>query len=231
MGQGVGLVANNVRKSFDRGLVPALTGVDLEVVSGERVAVMGPTGCGKSTLLSLLALLDDPDDGEILIDGTPAARFHPAEDWRARNVGIVFQFHHLLPHLTAAENVALPLMGQGLTRSEIASRVQTVLDSLGLAHRAGALAARLSGGERQLTAVARALVAEPRLLLADEPTGSVDTATGERILRILLESSGKNGASVVLVTHDLAVARALDRLVSMRDGRVAGNNEPSTQTL
>ena len=223
MNQGVRLTARNLRKSFDRGLVPALAGVDLDVAPGERVAVMGPTGCGKSTLLSLLALLDDPDDGEVLIDGAPAADLRPAEQWRASNVGIVFQFHHLLPHLTAAENVALPLMGQRLGRREIASRAHSILGRLGLAHREGALASRLSGGERQLTAMARALVAEPRLLLADEPTGSVDSATGERILRILLENSERSGASVVLVTHDAAVARAVGRLVLMRDGRVVGN--------
>jgi ABC-type lipoprotein export system ATPase subunit len=230
MVHGIGLVARNLRKSFHRGLVPALAGVDLDVAPGERVAVMGPTGCGKSTLLSLLALLDDPDDGEILIDGTPATRFHPAEDWRARNVGIVFQFHHLLPHLTAAENVMLPLVGQRLARSEIASRAQDILERLGLAHRARALAAQLSGGERQLTAVARALVGEPRLILADEPTGSVDSATGERILRILLENSESTGASVVLVTHDPAIARATGRLVLMRDGTILNQGQPAAHS-
>jgi ABC-type lipoprotein export system ATPase subunit len=229
MNQGIRLAARNLRKSFDRGLVPALAGVDLDVAAGERVAVMGPTGCGKSTLLSLLALLDDPDEGEILIDGAAARGFRPAEDWRARNVGIVFQFHHLLPHLTAAENVALPLMGQGVGRREIASRAHSILDRLGLAHRERALASTLSGGERQLTAVARALVVEPRLLLADEPTGSVDSATGEHILRILLDSSDRTGASIVLVTHDPAVARAMGRLVLMRDGVVVGDEPPAAQ--
>ncbi len=218
---GVAVFANGLKKSFDGGLVRALTGMDLTVAPGERVAVMGPTGCGKSTLLSLLALLDDPEDGEVVLDGTPGARIHPSEAWRARNVGIVFQFHHLLSHLTAAENVALPLLGQGLPRREIASRAQEILDSLGLADRASTLAARLSGGERQLTAVARALVGKPRLLLADEPTGSVDTATGKRIVDILFENSRRAGASVVLVTHDAVIARAGDRLVRMRDGRAA----------
>jgi len=215
---GLSLLVKDLHKSFDGGLVQALQGVDLTVAPGERVAVVGPTGCGKSTLLSLLALLDAPDRGEILIDGHRPEDLRPAEDWRAREVGIVFQFHHLLPHLTVAENTLLPLLAS--SGSIDPRRAVALLGRLGLADRAHALAARLSGGERQLAALARALINDPRLVLADEPTGSVDSATGSRILNELSEWSTRSKGSLVLVTHDPAVARSMDRVIAMKDGRV-----------
>jgi len=215
---GLSLLVKDLHKSFDGGLVQALQGVDLTVAPGERVAVVGPTGCGKSTLLSLLALLDAPDRGEILIDGHRPEDLRPAEDWRAREVGIVFQFHHLLPHLTVAENTLLPLLAS--SGSVDPRRAVALLGRLGLADRAHALAARLSGGERQLAALARALINDPRLVLADEPTGSVDSATGSRILDELSEWSTRSKGTLVLVTHDPAVARSMDRVIAMKDGRV-----------
>lgn len=218
MKSGLSLLVKDLHKSFDGGLVQALQGVDLTVAPGERVAVVGPTGCGKSTLLSLLALLDAPDRGEILIDGHRPEDLRPAEDWRAREVGIVFQFHHLLPHLTVAENTLLPLLAS--SGSVDPRRAVALLGRLGLADRAHALAARLSGGERQLAALARALINDPRLVLADEPTGSVDSATGSRILDELSEWSTRSKGSLVLVTHDPAVARSMDRVIAMKDGRV-----------
>ena len=218
MKSGLSLLVKDLHKSFDGGLVQALQGVDLTVAPGERVAVVGPTGCGKSTLLSLLALLDAPDRGEILIDGHRPEDLRPAEDWRAREVGIVFQFHHLLPHLTVAENTLLPLLAS--SGSVDPRRAVALLGRLGLADRAHALAARLSGGERQLAALARALINDPRFVLADEPTGSVDSATGSRILDELSEWSTRSKGSLVLVTHDPAVARSMDRVIAMKDGRV-----------
>ena len=165
------------------------------------------------------ALLDAPDGGELLLEGGAAAAIRSPERWRAANVGIVFQLHHLLPHLTVRENVALPLL-DGRRRDGVADRVAAVLDDLGLSHRGDARAATLSGGERQLAAVARALVGEPRLILADEPTGNVDTATGRRIVETLAAWSGRRAATVVVVTHDREVAAVADRIVHMRDGRV-----------
>jgi putative ABC transport system ATP-binding protein len=218
MGTGVTIAARGLAKSFDGGLVRALKGGDLEVAAGERVAIMGPTGCGKSTLLGLLALLDTPDSGELRIDGLEPAALGSPEAWRAASVGIVFQLHHLRPHLSVEENVLLPLQGRARRSSE---RSRALLDGLGLAGKAHTLAAKLSGGERQLAAVARALVNEPRLVLADEPTGSVDTATGERILETLLGWCGAQGATLVVVTHDATVAARLQRRVHMRDGVVA----------
>jgi ABC-type lipoprotein export system ATPase subunit len=217
---GLEISARGLEKVFEDGLVRALDGVDFEIAAGDHTAITGPTGCGKSTLLSLLALLERPDAGELLLDGHPASMIAPAEAWRARNVGIVFQFHHLLPYLTAEENVLLPLIGLGVRRREGRHRARAMLEAIGLVHRAGFLVAKLSGGERQLTAVARALVGRPRLVLADEPTGSVDSRTGERILSLLLDGEITGGATIVLVTHDMAVAERAGRRLAMLDGRM-----------
>jgi len=218
--KGMVISARGLCKRFEGGLVRAVDGIDLEIAAGERVAITGPTGCGKSTLLSMLALLERPDEGELLLGGRAASSIAPPEAWRASHLGIVFQFHHLIPHLTAEENVMLPLVGCGVERSEIRQRSRAMLDAVGLGHRAGFLVNKLSGGERQLTAVARALIGNPSLVLADEPTGSVDSRTGERILDLLLGRELTRRATVVLVTHDPNVAARADRTVSMLDGRI-----------
>jgi len=216
---GVSVRLENVAKSFDGGFVQALRNVTLDVAAGESVAVMGPTGCGKSTLLSLIGLLDAPDSGRVFLDGRPAAEWDPAEDFRATRVGFVFQFHHLLPHLTVLENVELPLAGRA-RRTEARARSEEALRRVGLEARAQTRAAHVSGGERQLAAVARALVGTPDLVLADEPTGSVDSATGSKILGLLQDWSTTRSGTLILVTHDPAVAARCGRLVEMRDGLV-----------
>lgn len=217
---GVGVCARALRKTFDDGLVQALVNVDLEIEPGERVAIMGPTGSGKSTLLALLAMLDSPDAGELELGGQPVSQIRCPESWRAANLGLVFQLHHLLGHLTAVENVMLPLIGSGGIIQNHRHQARTLLKSLGLAHRTDTLAAHLSGGERQITAVARSLINDPKLVLADEPTGSVDSVTGVRILEILGEWSARRGGSLVMVTHDPAVASWSGRVVHLRDGLV-----------
>jgi len=219
---GVAFSARGLTRSFDGGLVWALRGVDLEIAAGERVAIVGRTGCGKSTLLSLLALLDDPDAGDLLVDGRPAGGLRPREAWRGANVGIVFQLHHLLLHLTVAENLALPLVGRARRRDR-RRRVGEVVERFGLGHRADTLAARLSGGERQLVAVARALVGDPRAVLADEPTGSVDSETGSTIMEALLGWARRRDGTLVLVTHDETLAGSLDRVLRMSDGRIVSS--------
>jgi ABC-type lipoprotein export system ATPase subunit len=225
MPRGVSVRLEEVTRSFDGGLVRALRGVSLDVAAGESVAVMGPTGCGKSTLLSVIGLLDEPDSGRVFLEGRPAAEIGRAEDFRAERLGFVFQFHHLLPHLTVAENVALPLEGRA-GRAEAAARAEDVLSRVGLGGRARTLAVRLSGGERQLAALARALVGKPDLLLADEPTGSVDSETGGRILALLEEWSAATSGTLILVTHDPSVAARCRRLVTMRDGAVVQDGAP-----
>jgi len=220
MTDGLTIVGRGLKKSFEAGTVRALDGIDLDIAAGERVAVTGPTGCGKSTLLSIIALLESADAGELSLGGVETPTIGSPERWRAHHLGIVFQLHHLLPHLTAEENVMLPLFGAVMSTAEIRARARRMLESIGLGHRAGFTVSKLSGGERQLTAVARALVTEPQLLLADEPTGSVDSRTGERVLELILGDRLPGGPTVVLVTHDLGIARQTDRTIAMLDGRV-----------
>jgi putative ABC transport system ATP-binding protein len=202
-------------------VVEALAGVDLDVDAGEFVAVVGPSGCGKSTLLNLLAGVDAPDAGSVRLLGHELAGLSERERSRLRltRVGFVFQRFHLLAVLTAAENVELPMAEAGASRRDPRERVGELLDYVGLADRSGHRPPHLSGGEQQRVAIARALANRPRVLLADEPTGELDRATGRAILD-LLDRVRQDGTAVVAVTHDDAVAERADRIVSMRDGKV-----------
>jgi putative ABC transport system ATP-binding protein len=200
--------------------VRALRGVDLTVVPGEFVALMGPSGSGKSTLMHLLGCLDTPTAGSYHLEGRDVSGLSQDERARVRNsrIGFVFQTFNLLPRLSALVNVALPLLYQGRVR-EVKQRAATALEQVGLAHRAGHRPTELSGGERQRVAIARALVVEPALLLADEPTGNLDSKTGEEILR-LLEALHASRRTLLLVTHDVGVAAHAGRIVQMQDGRI-----------
>ena len=222
--EGVRVSAHGLNKSYDGGLVRALVDVDLEIAPGEKVAIIGPTGSGKSTLLALLSMLESADGGTIELDGVPTTSIRSPERWRSIHLGLVFQLHHLLGHLTAVENVMLPLIGDRHPPSDARRQAQTMLEGLGLAHRADTLAAHLSGGERQVTSVARAVINDPRLVLADEPTGNVDSETGARILDILADWSTRRGGSLITVTHDGEVASRSDRVVRLRDGRIEGTD-------
>jgi putative ABC transport system ATP-binding protein len=205
--------------SGDRTLT-ILDGVDLAIPPGEFAAVLGPSGSGKSTLLALMAGLDRPTSGEVLIDGAPIQAM--TEDQlallRRRKLGFVFQTFQLLGNLTARENVLLPLELAG--RHDPGARAAELLASVGLADRGHHYPSQLSGGEQQRVALARAFAAQPPILLADEPTGNLDSATGKRVLEILLDLKRRQGTTLVLVTHDPAVAALADRLVHLRDGRV-----------
>jgi ABC-type lipoprotein export system ATPase subunit len=202
--------------------VAALAGLDLEVRRGEFVAVMGPSGSGKSTLLNVLAGLERPTAGRVAVDGTDLGSLD--EDGLARyrrgTVGIVFQAFNLLPRYRVVENVAFPLLFAGVPPAERLRRASAMLDRLGMGPRAGHRPSQLSGGEMQRTAIARALVTEPALLLADEPTGNLDSANGAALLALLAELHAK-GQTIVLVTHDPAIAEHAERVVRMRDGKVA----------
>jgi len=211
-----------VRKVYEGPLpVVALDGIDLEVASGEFVAIVGPSGCGKSTLLHLLAAIDRPTSGEVLVDGRDLAAMPESERtlYRRRDVGLVFQFFNLLPHLDVAENVALPRRLDG--RADASERARDLLARVGLAHRAAAHPYELSGGEMQRVAIARALVTGARLLLADEPTGNLDSRNGEQVLERLEEVRRERGVTLLLATHSDAAARRADRVIEMRDGRLA----------
>lgn len=214
------VVAEGVTKAYDHGRVRALRGVDLCLERGEHVSVVGPSGCGKSTLLHLLGALDRPDEGRVLFEGRDIAGDRRLYRLRARAIGFVFQLHNLLPTLTAVENVEVPLYGLGVGRRERRRRAQARLEDVELLDRSGHRPGELSGGERQRVAIARALVNEPDLVLADEPTGSLDQAAGRAVLDVLERLVEQRGLTLVVVTHDREVAGRAGRLVRMLDGRV-----------
>jgi ABC-type lipoprotein export system ATPase subunit len=200
--------------------VRALDGVNLAVRRGELVAVMGPSGSGKSTLLNLLGALDRPTHGQVLIDGQDLANVRNLDSFRARMVGFVFQLHNLIPTLTAQENVEVPMMGQAAPRQR-RTRSAELLALVGLGDRMRHLPAQLSGGQRQRVAVARALANNPRLILADEPTGNLDSVAGRDLMNLLRELNRTQHSTFMIVTHDLAVARMTERVIVMADGRIA----------
>jgi len=199
--------------------IRALDGVELHVAPGELVAVMGPSGSGKSTLLNLIGALDKPTRGQVLINGQDLAKIRNKDRFRARTVGFMFQLHNLLPTLSARENVEVPMMGQLGGRSR-RRRAEELIELVGLADRRNHLPNQLSGGQRQRVAVARALANNPPLVLADEPTGSLDTVSGQDLLNLLRELNRSQGTTFLLVTHDPAVARQTRRVLVMADGKI-----------
>lgn len=200
-----------------------LRGVDLTIAPGERLAVVGASGSGKTTLLQLLGGLDTPTRGWVELKGKNFSSMRPAERGRQRNrhIGFVYQFHHLLPEFSAVENVAMPLLIRRVPTAEALAGARGLLEQVGLGERLGHRPAKLSGGERQRVAVARALITRPSVVLADEPTGNLDPAAGEKVFELLLQLNRDTGAALVVVTHDLKRARRMDRVLALRDGRLA----------
>ncbi|WP_243374106.1 ABC transporter ATP-binding protein [Geotalea sp. SG265] len=216
----------NVVKTYGgKSAVTALAGIDLTVTGGEMVAIMGPSGSGKSTLLNLLGGLDVPTSGSILVAGTDLADKGEKERsmFRRTTISYIFQAYHLMPTLKVSQNVALPLHLAGESSAEVSRRVAQALKDVGLEGRSSHLPDELSGGERQRVAIARALVTGAPLLLADEPTGNLDTARGEEILNLLRAIHRERGTTIAMVTHDHHAASACDRLIRLRDGRVEGD--------
>jgi ABC-type lipoprotein export system ATPase subunit len=210
----------NVKKYYDRGVIKALDGVDLEIREGEFVAIMGPSGSGKSTMLNMLGALDTPDAGEIEVAGRKLSAGEHLAAFRRDIVGFVFQMHNLIPTLSAAENVQIPLMEKRISPSARRRRALELLTVVGLEDRAGSLPTDLSGGERQRVAIARALANDPAIILADEPTGSVDSVNAGRIMDLLKQISRERGVTLLVVTHDEGVAAQAGRIVRMLDGRI-----------
>jgi len=225
--------ARQVFRTFERDTAPvrALRGADLDIGQGEFVAVMGPSGCGKTTLLNVIAGLDVADEGEVSVAGESLIGKSESElaMMRRRHIGIVFQFFNLLEGMTALENVLMPALIAGNKRKAAETRARDLLDLLGIGDKARQSPAALSGGQRQRLAIARALANEPTLLLADEPTGALDSAGGEEVLELFARLHG-GGQTILLVTHDQPVADAAQRIVRMRDGRVVDDGRGSTAT-
>lgn len=199
----------------------ALDGIMLDVADGEFVAIMGPSGCGKSTLLNVIGMLDSPSSGSYVFNGTEVAGLTESKlaDFRKRNIGFIFQSFNLVDELSVRENIELALLYHNVPLGERRTRVDEVMDKVGIAHRAKHRPSQLSGGQQQRVAVARALVAAPKLILADEPTGNLDTAHGEEVMKMLQALNGE-GATIVMVTHSPAHADYAGRVVNMLDGRI-----------
>src|SRR4051795_10407202 len=224
------VAASAVRKTYDTGSVrvDALRGIDLELAQGEMVAVMGPSGCGKTTLLNCLSGLDGVDGGEVTIEGVALSAMSDRRrtDYRARRMGFVFQYYNLMPVLTAVENVELPLLVARVPAAEARRRALAALELVGLPGRARHVPDMLSGGERQRVTIARALVNDPALVWADEPTGDLDSANAEEITALLRRLNVERSLTLLIVTHDPSVGAATDRIVRMVDGAIAAS-EPA----
>lgn len=216
--------ADNVVKTYNTGKVrvPALRGVDLNIYRGEMVAIMGPSGCGKTTLLNCLSGLDTIDEGEIRIAGQDLARLsdNARTDFRARNMGFVFQFYNLLPVLSAVENVELPLLVSGTKPKEAREKAIAILERVGLGNHANHKPAELSGGQRQRVTIARALVNDPAIVWADEPTGDLDSETADEIMDLMIELNRAHSQTFVIVTHDPRIGDMTNRIIRMKDGRI-----------
>jgi putative ABC transport system ATP-binding protein len=222
MNNNIVVETRNLTKVFgDGGAVRALDGVNLIVRPGELLSVMGPSGSGKSTLLHLIGALDRPTDGQILIRGQDLDTVKDLDRFRNEEVGFVFQLHNLIPTLNAVENVEIPLYEQPLSEKKRRQKAAELLELVGLGDRLDHLPSQLSGGQRQKVAIARALVNDPTIVLADEPTGNLDSQSGQEVMALLRELNEKQGTTIIVVTHDPAVARSTKRIITLCDGRIA----------
>ena len=214
------LVVQTVSKRYENGGVQALEGISFAASAGELIALTGPSGCGKSTLLSILGLLDEPDAGRVLVGGEDLGAIRRPSEFRARHIGFVFQFHFMIPTMTILENVAAPMIALSVPKAQRRQRAADALARVGLADRADFLPVHVSGGERQRAAIARALVNRPSVILADEPTGNLDSRNGEIVVGLLTREARERGALVIVATHNPEVAAAASRRIELRDGRL-----------
>ena len=216
----IAIRVENVWKSYDNGAITVLKGVDFEAGQGEAVALAGPSGCGKSTLLHLVGGLDEPDRGRVSVNGVELNRHRDMVQFLRHEVGFVFQLHNLIPDLTLEENCLLPAQASGMDKRAARERLLELTSRTGLQGRLDHRIQKLSGGERQRTALCRALMNRPRILLADEPTGSLDETTAAMVFDLLMNLARSEGVTLLMATHDLSLAKACDRMITMHDGRI-----------
>lgn len=214
----------NLIKRYDQAGVIALDGINLEIKKGEFVSIMGPSGSGKSTLLNMIGALDQADEGSIQVSGQNLMEKKDFSFFRSKEIGFIFQLHNLIPNLTASENVQIPMLQTNNSDEEMVKRATELLGSVNLGNRVDQVPTKLSGGERQRIAIARALVNHPSIILADEPTGALDSKMGDIILELLREIHEKENMTLILVTHEEYVAKKADRIISMMDGKITSEN-------
>lgn len=210
----------NLKKGYDKGRIKALNGIDLEIRKGEFVSIIGPSGSGKSTLLNMIGALDTANDGMISVAGKNLLERKDLSDFRSNEIGFIFQLHNLIPNLTVLENVVIPMYGNGLKGHEMAERAMKLLAYVKLENKTKRKPTELSGGERQRVAIARALANNPSIILADEPTGSLDSKNGQMILQRLKELHEKENVTLIMVTHDMKVASLAERTIEVLDGQI-----------
>ncbi len=214
-------------KSYENGNIKALNGIDLTIEEGEFVSIIGPSGSGKSTLLNMLGALDVPDSGFITVAGQDLNASKKLNRFRSESIGFIFQLHNLIPNISVVENIEIPMFTQKLSSKEMRARALKLLDDVGLRDKAKILPNKLSGGERQRVAIARALANNPSIILADEPTGSLDSKTSSRILKQLIDLHESKNVTLIIVTHDMYVAKLADRVIEVLDGEIVSAGDDS----
>ncbi|NWF99078.1 MAG: ABC transporter ATP-binding protein [Nitrospirae bacterium] len=214
------IIVKDVKKFFDNGLTVALNGVSLQISKGEVVAISGPSGCGKSTLLNIIGTLEVPTSGEVFIEGENISKYYSQYNFRAKTIGFVFQFHYLIPTMTLIENVELPMYSLSIPKNLRREKAKHILDCMGLSDRANFFPTKVSGGERQRAAIARAIANDPKIILADEPTGNLDIDNGEMVMNYLLNLCKKESITLLITTHNPSVASMAGRIIYMKNGKV-----------
>ncbi len=217
----------DLKKSYENGHIKALNGISLTIEEGEFVSIIGPSGSGKSTLLNMLGALDLPDSGSISVAGYNLLKNKKLSEFRRDKIGFIFQLHNLIPNISVVENVKIPMFTKKWSNQQMTKRALGLLDAVGLRNKANQMPNKLSGGERQRVAIARALANNPSIILADEPTGSLDSKTSNKILKELDKLHKENNVTLIVVTHDMNVARLADRVIEVLDGQILENNDES----
>lgn len=219
------LEIKNLKKSYESGNIKALDGVNLTIEEGEFVSIIGPSGSGKSTLLNMVGALDLADEGTINVAGFDLSQKKGLNKFRSEKLGFIFQLHNLIPNISVVENVEIPMFTQGMKAKEMRQKALKLLDDVGLKEKAKIKPTKLSGGERQRVAIARALANDPSIILADEPTGSLDSKTSEKILELLIKLHNEKNVTLIVVTHDMTVAKLADRVIEVLDGKIINAEE------